>query len=329
MTDERAITEFWAWWPDLVSRLEANDAVVRLEDDADLGERASAIHPKIQVLGEYRPDGSSWLCLSSRGNIELRPLVQLWAARAQLHSDGWRFLTARPRSWPPTRHTPFPFVELELVHRHDELREVIHVSLYHPAMATMEPVQTNQLAFMALDHLLGEDDVERWIGNLSVATERPEGAAPIESLCEAVRAAAERATAEQWQAVSSGPKSAPTLVTINRAVKPIDHVELGMHVRIDMQLRAPGPRGLAQGKEELALNRLQAALSHDLGARAVVVARETHLGHRIIHLHAEPRVARDVTTWRQRHPDWEISVLSQADPGWEILRRWDAVNEPQ
>lgn len=327
MTDDEAIAELWAWWPDLLARLNATGEVVRLQDVEALCRRVAAIHPKIQVLGEYRPGGSSWLCLSSRGNIEVRALVERWAARS-VDRDGWRFSTARPRNWPPARSTPFPFVELEVAHQRDELREVIHVSLFHPAMVAMDPVQKNQLAFMALDHLLGEDEVERWIGNLSVTPARPAGAQPIASLGEAVRALAAQATAEQWQAVSTGPKAAPTLIAINRALKPIDHVELGVHVRIDIELRAPGPRGLAQGKEEVQLGALQAALSHDLGARAVLVARETHLGHRVLHLHANPRDVQAVTAWRQRHPEWEISILSQPDPGWEIVRRWDAVSAP-
>src|SRR5687767_12932539 len=94
------ITAFWSWWPSFVSTLREAGAPLALEQADALRDRAHAIHPKVQVLGRYKPDQTSWLCLSSRGDLGVRATLERWLAHAGA-DPGWRFMAARPRSWPP------------------------------------------------------------------------------------------------------------------------------------------------------------------------------------------------------------------------------------
>lgn len=321
MGAQSAITQFWSWWPTAVERLRpATDRVLLAEVD-ELVRRVEDIHPKIQVLGKFDPKGGSWLCLSSRGNLAIRPLVERWAAAAP-KDDGWRYLCARPPAWPPKRAMPFPLEELEAFVEKDELCELAHVTLHHPAMGDVEDLHRDTLAFVALDHLLGEDAVERWVGNIETASGSPEGTVPITELRRLIDQLAEEATGKKWQAVRAGGKDNALLVSINRAIKPLDHLELPIHVRIDLTLQAPTKRGMVQSKEAVELDELQNELLRDLGTRAVAVARETYKGHRIIHLHASEDGAARIQTWRQKYPQWGTVVLTQHDPHWEVLRRW-------
>lgn len=327
MADSDAIARFWVWWPTVVARLKPATEPVRLEELDELVRRVEEIHPKIQVLGRYKPDAESWLCLSSRGNLEIRALVETWARGApnDAAEAGWRFLTARPPSWPPDRKAGMALEEFVAAVERDELTEVIHVVLHHPNMQQLEPMHRDSLAFVALDHLLGENAVERWLGNVEVSDVRPTNAMPIAALHAEVKALAAHATGERWQAIRAGGKRNPLLITINRALKPLDHVGLPIHLRIDLMLQAPNRHGLATGKEALELDDLQAELTRHLGRRAVLIARETHQGHRILHLHADLAAIEQVKTWRQKYPQWTIALLTQPDPQWHIMRRWGDV----
>jgi hypothetical protein len=321
MSDSDASAAFWAWWERHRSELAKRGGQHDFAADEALAERVAALHPTVEVTGTFLPGGDSWLCLSSRGNIEVRNRVEQLVARAPKHDV--RLLTARPPRWPPPGETPFAFEGVCVVLERDTLREMIDLTLYHPSLAVMDAVDRSLAAFSVLDHLLGEDDVERWVGTIDVSLEPLDNALPIEALKGEVAALAADATAERWQAVTSGTRNHPVVVTVNRALKPIDHVALTTHVRIDIELRSPGPRGLAHTKEEIQLSALQAELTRELGTRVVVVARETQRGHRIVHLHAEPGAHREITAWRLKHAEWAMTVLEQPDPKWEILRRWD------
>ncbi len=243
--DTDAIARFWEWWPIVAARLASAGAPVLLAEIDDLARQVDKIHPNIQVLGKSDPNGSSWLCLSSRGNLQVRPLVDRWALGAPPAAN-WRFLSARPPSWPAKRKTVFPLTDIVTVPDEDNLCEVIHVRLHHPELATLERAHQDALMFTALDHLLGEDAVERWIGDVEVADEAPTNAVPIAELRPIVKDVAARATGERWQAIRAGGKDKPLLVCINRALKPIDSVALPIHARVDLKLQSPTRHGLAQ-----------------------------------------------------------------------------------
>jgi hypothetical protein len=49
----------------------------------------------------------------------------------------------------------------------DEERVRAHVNLYHPAFSRLTPGHRHQVAALLLDWLLGEDNVQRWIGTIN------------------------------------------------------------------------------------------------------------------------------------------------------------------
>ena len=80
----------------------------------------------------------------------------------------------------------------------DASREpVMSVQLWHPTFEHMREQVRGQIAFLFLDNLLGEDDVERWIGAIEIDETARTGETP-EALANAVRQQAETATGDQW-----------------------------------------------------------------------------------------------------------------------------------
>ena len=93
--------------------------------------------------------------------------------------------------------------------------------LWHPALAE-QPVEARlRAAFLFLDNLLGEEGVERWIGEIDVLDDPTGGKTPDELRAEVDRRAA-TATGEAWVLATIQDGRDVAIAVVNPAVKPID-----------------------------------------------------------------------------------------------------------
>ncbi|MFO0668476.1 MAG: DUF695 domain-containing protein [Polyangiaceae bacterium] len=332
MSATDAIADFWQFW---AGAKDAFAASFRTGEElpelvTKMGERVAAIDPRLDW--EFGPGyvNDHHLALSGKGDPRLRVLTEQWLARAPDGGSVWEFYAARQ----PHSSQAFVLVvsghEITLdgvvgVARDDETRERLDVTIHHPAFASMaDDKLKSQVAYIALDALLGEDGVERWVGAVDTADAPPEGALSFSALREHALAFSARATGQVWVDLEDPRDGGAVAVTLNAAVKRIDHPLADAHLSVTMRVARPEDASLSQKSDMSALESMQQTLSAALGAHAVAIAHETIPGARTLHFHvaAEGPARMLVDAWRARYPSVDISVAVAGDPAWEILDRW-------
>jgi hypothetical protein len=331
MTDptDDGIAAFWAWWPSIRPRIEA---AIESGDWTSIPDEMSAQVSAIDV-------GLSWefgsgqraahhLAVSSAGDQALRVVAERWLAAAPAADATWEFHPARqprPDMVLTLGGENFEPDEVTATWTVDADRERLDVVLHHPALAALEEDGRMTAVFLLLDGALGEDGVERWIGGIDSSVEPLDGAAPFPALGDAVAELAARATGEQFVVLrGEDAEGRPLFVTLNQAIKSIDHLAKDTHVEIDLGLLEPTEVGLTTNEEAATLNQLEDELLAELGSAVVYIGRETRRGRRVIHLHAvgaSPQLGA-IEAWAPRHLARDVEVRVTHDPTWQILHRW-------
>ncbi|MEJ7600240.1 MAG: DUF695 domain-containing protein [Kofleriaceae bacterium] len=326
------ITAFWAWWPSGRPKIETaidngfDDALV-----AEINAHVSAIEADLDW--ELSPGGSAKhaFCMSAKGDPEGRLVAEVWRQRGPAADDTWEFHAARQggpvRAGLKLQINDFEVELAEFVTAFevDEGRERIDATLFHPAFPDMPEDLRNTVTFLTLDGAFGEDGVERWLGSIEAVTEAPEGARPIAELQDAVARLAETATGEQF-AVLRGEDDggAPIFVTVNQALKRVDHLMECMHVSIDLAILEPTEHGLTSNAEAEQMNLIEDELAAALGRSAVYYGRETRRGRRVLHWFApeDGPAAAAIERWAAAHAERDIATTWQRDPSWQVQQRF-------
>jgi hypothetical protein len=326
MSDD-AIRSFWAWWAAnrgaLATAIEARALRPWVEP---ISARARAIAADLEwELGKGRR-AAHYLCLSAKGDPLLRATTGRWRALGPPDDAVFEYLPARPGGGYVPHHAlrfgelPFPMgdfrVRLEIV----GARRAVNVGLWHPAFARAPLDLRGTATFVALDAVLGEDDVESFLGTIDTLDGPPEGGVELGELVEIVERMRE---AENTFAVLKGRSKggAPVFVTADLGVKRLEHLGLDAHAEVRLPLEAPTPDGLTTQAEADRLNVAEDALVTSLGKDGCFIARETGDGARTIHFHVNPAGAARLRAWAAGLA-WRTTPRIEPDPAWEILRRW-------
>lgn len=322
------IARFWAFWADNA------DALARAIDDGTLGdwtarisELVDAVHPDLAWEFGAGRASQHYFCVSAEGNIELRIEAERWLVRAPLRDATWEFHAAKPGGSASGFRLELDGLtldadEVRLGVERDTARLRAHVQVFHPALVGAEDSARTFAAFLLLDTVLGEDDVERWLGAIDVAETEPAesiGLAELPALVEGL--AAEGASHTFFRMQHEDGRE--LLAVVNVAVKRIDHLLLDHLIEIHIQL-PPREDGMLDADENDLLNEAEDALLERLGHDAVFIAHETGLGLRTIYLHASALgpVPAIVDAWRREHGQYAIEVETRRDPTWDVLGRW-------
>lgn len=331
---DRAIDAFWAFWATAgheVARSFAARKPMSKELIAGFSEHVHAIDPSLDW--EFGPGVISdhHFCISGKGDPVLRAICERWLAKAPERTTTWEFHAARqPHRGPGLKLSidghDVALDELAAGATVDESREVIDLELHHPVFADIEDEELRaRIAFIGLDTLLGEDRVERWLGAIELARERPDDAVTLAELRGQVDALARRATGDRWSLLRGERDGLSLHAAVSTAIKRVDHLELDTHVELAIPIVEPHEEtGLPDAEENSLLGDMELDLVERLGKRAVLIAHETWNGTRTIHLHMDPsrEVIAAIDAWRADHPDRAIEVTRKHDPRWEILSRW-------
>jgi len=342
MSDQRAAIEaFWAWWPSVAETIAQGFGSGGLSAELveAVGARVHDIHPKLDW--EFGPGRKSQhhLCLSGKGDPTLRIVAERWAHRAPKPTATWEFHASRQ----PHANGGLVLeiaghkVALDELVAHveeDDTREKLDVKVHHPVFSALEDRNLKvQIMFIGLDTLLGEDDVERWIGALELAETPPPDALPFAALPGRIASFAAKATRDKWIILKGERDGKPLFVTINAALKRVNHLLLDTHVAVTVTLASPTKDGLTTKEEAEVLGAMDDALAAALGDGGVYIGRETGMGKRVLHYHVMTRFvtpegveggpsASVLARWRTQYPRYEIDVAVAPDPMWEVLDRW-------
>jgi hypothetical protein len=153
-----------------------------------IGAMVMAIHPGLRWETGPGVRSRHRLCVSGGGDPRLRVLAERWRRAAPQPTETWEFAAARQPQ------PDLPDVEFEgagqpvdlglarIAVDWDDRRALAELTVFHPAFARMGTNGCRHTARLLVDWLLGEDDVQRWVGAINVrATASPPPPSPSSS----------------------------------------------------------------------------------------------------------------------------------------------------
>ncbi|MCI0583030.1 MAG: DUF695 domain-containing protein [Chloroflexi bacterium] len=262
-------------------------------------------------------------CLSPEGSPELRQVALRWLDAAPPSDAVWEYYASKQAS--PDLQTlemdggvRFDLDETRAISSWDPSRMRLDVRLWHPGFERIpEPIRL-EVAYIFLDNLLGQDDVERWIGSIDVLDARTGGRTPAELKAEVERRRMAVRGDETW--VMNRIEHADgrlTMIIADASLKRIDHPYADHHVGIGVVLEAGG---MPDDALAAALNAEEDDLLARLTGVAIHAARTTTPGLRTLHFVTEDteRMKSAIDAWARGLPRRGINVELERDMGWDF-----------
>ncbi|MEW1841763.1 DUF695 domain-containing protein [Nonomuraea angiospora] len=333
--DEEAgdgIAEFWAWWQESrpgLDSLVANGEVEGLEER--LAPAVAAIHPGL--VWEVAPgkEAAHALVVTAAGDAELRSLAHRWAKAAPPSDMLWEFHPSRqanPQAMELTLDVggfEFALDKLMLGLRVPRDQPRVDVSAYHPIFGELDEDTRMEATLLALDWLLGEDDVARWVGEITPATFQPIDSVAGVHLPAVVADLASGYAEEEWVLLEGQTGSgAPLVATARHPLRPVDYPLFDQHIEITLPYTHRDENGLPVGDSLTALRDFEERLAArllKLRDDAVLAAHLSAEGHRIIHVYADPtgdaaiHAKELIVGWEEGEPRVDVA----ADPSWSAV----------
>ena len=300
----------------------------------DYGDLPDTIDAMVKAIGR----GLSWetapgvharhqFCVSGRGDPRLRVLAERWRRASPPPTSSWEFAGARhqrPGMLAVTFDvggTPINLGLSRVSVTLDEERARAHVSVHHPAFTRLTPGHRHQISCLLLEWLLGEDNIQRWIGSVTATETEPTDTLPATSLPEIIDAMTARHAHIRWTLQDAGTPSGPrTIIKALRPLRWIDHPLLDLHTALQVSYPQTRPDGLPDYDEAIDLHRLEEDLTAVLGPRGLLAATQTSNGRRILHCYtdSEDQNGRDtIDRFAANRP--HIEVTHTHDPGWTLI----------
>jgi uncharacterized protein DUF695 len=322
------IARFWTWWSDEGAR--AVSAAIAERDPARVQQRLSEAVAQVH-------EGLAWelaagsraqhlLVLSPEGDPELRPIAHRWLRSAPPADADWEYAAARQAVAEPEQimlgieQVELSFGDIRVGARREGTR--VDVDVYHPAFAEVEEPVRRQVAYLALDAALGEDDVEAWVGEVTASAQPPLEGFGLRGLRAVVRDLRDDYLgddgAPQWVALEAQGVDGPVLAMAQVPLSPVTAPHLDTHVAVLVPYTDLTERGYPGTGSLEPLRALEDHLAARIGDSGRIVAHQSHRGMRVLHIYVDsttPAVEQmraAVNAWEQGR----IRVQVTADPGW-------------
>jgi hypothetical protein len=306
-------SDFWSWWAEGRDRV-AQAIATGGFDQRLIGEISSAvraIHPS--MAWELSPGRTAQhaFCVSPEGNAELRQAALRWLASAPPADATWEYHASKQAAARlmglEVAGSRFDLEEMRAIAAWDPVRRRVDVRLWHPQFdRAPEPVKM-QVGFVFLDSLLGEEDVERWIGNIELLDAPAGGRTPAELKAEVERQKSEPLSDDTWVVGERQTSDGLSIVSANAALKRIDHPFHDHHVTIAIVM---GIDRMPNDAEAAALNTEEDDLLVRLGDAATFAGRTTTTAARTLHF-----VAEDPDRMRPAIDGWAAVIPDSLAPG--------------
>ena len=304
------IGDFWTWWPANRDRIAA--AITSGGFDGrlieDISRAVRTIDPA--MAWELSPGRSAQhaFCISPEGNAALRPAALRWLAAAPPADATWEYHASKQAAPSLTGlkvgNATFDLQAMRVIGSWDETRQREDVRLWHPGFAGSPEAVRIQVGFIFLDNLLGEDAVERWVGQVDLATDPIEGMTPAELRAEIDRRAADAPADHPWIVAERRlPNGQVEIISADAALKRIDHPFADR--RAIIRTIAADDQWLPNAAEAAVLDAEEDDLVRRLDGIAVFAGRTTSPGQRVMHFVTEDteRMKPSIDTWAAELPD--------------------------
>jgi hypothetical protein len=302
--------DFWAWWPGARDRVAA--AITSGGFDARLVEEISrAVRTIDPEMGwELAPGRTAQhaFCISPEGNAAIRPAALRWLSSAPPADATWEYHASKQAA-PSLMGLDvggrrFDLEAMRAITSWDATGQRLDVRLWHPGFEGAPEGVRIQVGFVFLDQLLGEDEVERWIGSIDLLDAPAGGRTPAELKAEVARRGAEASGDDHWVLVDRTDRDGQSeVVLVDAALKRIDHPFAGRHAEIGVVMADDG--WLPDEAASAALDAEQDDLVRRLDGIAVFAGRTTRRGKRTMHFVAEDteRMRPAIDAWAEAIPD--------------------------
>lgn len=320
------VTAFWNWWSTEGREISphqpspATDELTRL---------VQAINP--ELTWHFGPGASAQhrLTVTAGGVAAARPSAERWYRAAPPADPTWEFRPSQeadPKALEQRLEIAgqrLDLAETRFRVEPDEQRLRVHVGVHHPAFATAPPEVRQQVTFLVLDWLVGEDAVERWLGEIEPLVDVPEPALPGAAVIDAVAELDRRRDPEEWAIGQwTDEQGAPGLVMFRPWLRWLDAPTLDRHHVITMGYPARED-GMPVSEEILEdLRMFEDHLVGVLGGRGILLAYETSRGARTFHIYTDSE---------DQNVDADLAALAgkvgamggaSDDPSWRAVRHF-------
>jgi len=315
---------FWGWWTGF------RDVIAAAIDNRSLDDR---IVKEISAAVDRLCKGMAWelapgrsakhaFCLTPEGDAEKRPIALRWLASAPQPDTTWEYYASRQPSSLTTLNIgghSIDLTEMRAIAGWDAARQRLDVRLWHPVFPSLSDEVRGTVPFLFLDELLGEDDVERWVGQVDMLDKPIGGRTPDELRAELDRRRRE-ADGQSWVlAQRTDRQGSVAIVSVNVALKQIDYQFADHVLRIDVDLgRGRMPDDALAGR----LNAAEDDLRTRIGPAAIYAGRSTEPGRRsMFFATAEPDAVRTAAdAWARALDGIRARVEVNRDPRWSFQK---------
>lgn len=323
------LAAFWDWFQQARPRLEHElRAGFSSELQEELSSEVKALHPELAWEAGRGAGSTLELSLSTEGHFSLRRLTEAWRQAAP-EVPGWRFHAERPAT-ARFEHAVLHFAgqqvalqQLRFRLEDDVPRARVDVTVWHPAFEAMEAGARESLSLLALDALLGADELERWVGGVDTASEATEAFVPPEAL--RARVAALAAAPHDTLAFMQGKdaQGREVMASLHLSLKRLDHLAYEDQLVVRIAYRSV-EQGMPSAEEHQAAQALEDQLVESLRGLAL------HYGHvvsggrlEVLFYVADKRAAEGrLAAWRERARGWKVERTWHHDPEWRALLKW-------
>ncbi|MBT2531526.1 DUF695 domain-containing protein [Arthrobacter sp. ISL-48] len=259
----------------------------------------------------------------------MRPTAQRWLRAAPPSDAIWEFRSSQEAD-PNALGTVLEIAgskldlsktEFRMEPVEQELR--VHVGVHHPVFRDLPEPARLQVTFLVLDWLLGEDDVERWLGQVEALETAPVGSTDDDGLLRAVKSIAEQHDPDKWTLSHwEDSNGTPAFASFRRALRWIDHPTLDVHHSVHAAFAAQHNGLPADGAALDSLRRLEDELESLIGSRGLLVGHETTSGRRTFHVYTDgedQNVAAGLADWARSR---QLAIEPARDPAWRRVRQF-------
>ncbi|MEE9312789.1 MAG: hypothetical protein V3V10_10315 [Planctomycetota bacterium] len=269
-------------------------------------------------------------CLSSEGDIELRIIAERWLQSKLPKNEFWEFHTARQGQYSHGQgiqmgegEDEFEFDDFRIQIELDEHTARGHLKVFHPLFENMRDENDRvRITFIVLDNVIGEDDVENWVGAVETSQLPIPNGIGLGDLREALLPI--MGQEDVWSQLESKGPEGVVFVVANLSLKRLHHIFHSTSLVVTVEFTEDD---LSQEENSLdGLNALEDDLERILDKQAIFVGHETliNVHRRVMFFHVidSPELRQTMAGWLAANNTWDMKAEYDYDPQWEILRRW-------
>lgn len=330
----QAFERFWQWWRTARDGIEVGLGQGSPESfESALTAQVESLHPGLTWEIAREEEGQFSLTLSGHGNFTLRKLTGAWAKSAPSPSQGWHFLPNRTGSFEAATETlqwegiEISMEQLRLLIEVDDGCARAHLGAFHPAFAQLTDQSAKGALALALDSLLGEDEIERWIGRTELlAAPAPDSLTARELQLRIIKLADPERDPGYAAFEATLESGDPVVGIIETSMKRLDHLEHEWHLEVSilyLQTREDGIPVESEFRVGVDLeNELIDALKP---SQAIHFGRLMHSARRHMFFYVRDRewTQSALDAWIPLHPDRKVKFEWNEDPEWSRIREFE------